>query len=112
MVDRVNGGIEVGQVLSGSLRHFKIETNAAALVDGLGDPNAAVEVLVELLATKGTPVIINVATEFMYVAFEMGSTAWTAADLQTDIRALGATVGADSLDFSTAVVTEPGYVLA
>lgn len=104
MVARVNGGVAAGQVLVGSLAHFTITTagdaSAKLGVDG------AVQKVLEMIATKSTVVMLGDvdATDFR-VAVE-NDTAWTAADMQVALRALGTV---DGVDFSADTVADFTY---
>jgi hypothetical protein len=104
MVARTNGGVAAGQVLVGSLSHFVITTagdaSAKLGVDG------AVQKVLEMIATKSTVVMLGDvdATDFR-VAVE-SSTAWTAAEMQVALRALGTV---DGVDFSSDSVADFTY---
>ena len=122
MTIKVHGGPKLGTNIAGSLRHFKIESNDANLAAGVGIPNSGLDVLVRTLELYGTIVILNVATEYAYVAFE--NTTFSVVDhtaLEAIVKAIGtvaATVAqpdgggvSGQVAFGAAVVTEPGYVL-
>jgi hypothetical protein len=126
MTIKVNGGPKLGTNVTGSLRHFKIDSTDTDLVAGVGIPNSGLDALVKVLQTFGTTAIVHVATQYAYVAFENTSCAVPASDagnvLRDAIRALGtvaATVAqpdgggvAAAVTFTTATVVEGSYVLA
>jgi len=68
------------------------------------NPGEAMEKIIATIGTKAT--ILAVGAEDGAGAFRvmLHGSAWTDADMQTDIRALGATVGANSYDASGATV--------
>ena len=115
MVARVNGGVATGQVLVGSLSHFTLtfKNNSAAAVNLSGAPAHAVDGslqrVLEAIAVKSTVVMMGeVSATAARVAVE-NDTAWTAADMQAAIQALGATVGADSVDLRGTTVAAFTY---
>lgn len=122
-VIKVNGGVGA----AGALQYFGgsalkcfgmiVKNGSAQAVDmsGEGGVNEAWEQIVQAIAVKGTPVVFqyeNAASGVASVAVEQAGAGWTAADLQTAIRALGAAVGANSVDVSGTTVTDVGFKLA
>ena len=104
MVARVNGGVAAGQVLVGSLSHFTV-TIAGDASAKLG-VDSTIQQILEMVATKSTVVILgDVSASGFRFAVE-SSTAWTAADLQTALRALGTV---DSIDLSSDGVADFTY---
>ena len=110
MTLRVHGGVNTGTNLQGSLTFYHI-ADAGYLTADLGavesDGSAnEIEASVRVIQTKATTVLINVENGVaLHVAVENGANGWTAATLQTAIRALGAPL-------DDAVVTETGFLLA
>ena len=101
MTDRVNGGVYRGQWTEGELRFFKVAEATILLADE-GVPNADVEVIMEVIQTKATPVVVNFVDGEMYLALAY-ATGWVdAADMKAAIDAEG----------YTATVTEVDFVLA
>lgn len=90
---RVNGGIRSGGFGTATLKMFTI-TPDNDLTGEVGDPNTALEAIVQTIQTKATTFIIGDigSTEFR-VACE--PSAWTASALQTAIQALGTVNGND-----------------
>jgi len=110
---RVNGGVKAGGFGTATLKMFTITpqdgSNTAVDLSGdVGSPDTALEAVVQTIQTKATTFLIGAvgATTFR-VACE--PSAWTAADLQTAIRALG-TVNGFSL--ASATVSNNGFKLA
>lgn len=87
--------------------HYTID--AGADLTNETNPGEAMDFIVRVLALKGTILAIGAtATDGAFrVAIENSD--WTAADLQAAIRALGATVGANSYDASAATVAVFAY---
>lgn len=101
MSTRVNGGPRPGVFGAPTLAFFTV-TPDADLVSNIGNPDTALEAIVETIQTKSTTFIIgDVGAVSFRVATE--PSAWSAADLQAAIRALG-TVNGD--DLSDAVVAD------
>lgn len=98
MSTRVNGGPRSGVFGAPTLAYFTV-TPGEDLQSDVGVPDTALEAIVETIQTKATTFIIGAigATDFR-VACE--PSAWSAADLQTAIRALG-TVNGDDLTGAT-----------
>ena len=116
MVARVNGGIQdASQTLVGGLGHFTITflNNSAGAVNlsaaAAHAVDGSLQRVLEAVAVKSTVVMQgDVTATYMRVAVE-NSTAWTAADLQAAVRALGATVGADAVDLRGTTVAAFTY---
>jgi len=91
---RVNGGVSAGVFGAPTLAYFTVSPDND-LTGEVGDPNTALEAIVQTIQTKATTFIIGAigATSFR-VACE--PSAWSAADLQAAIRDLG-TVNSDDL---------------
>ena len=80
-----------------------------------GGVNEAWEAIYKAIATKATPVLFQYESGSSGIAswgIEQNGAGWTAADLQVAIRALGTTVGANSVDVSMTTVTNVGFKLA
>lgn len=93
MTTRVNGGARPGVFGAPTLAYFTV-TPGEDLSGDVGTPDTALEAIVETIQTKATTFIIGAigASEFR-VACE--PSAWSAADLQAAIRALGTVDGND-----------------
>lgn len=63
------------------------------------NPGEAVEAIMETIQTKTTVLAIGAQASGVFRVMVHGG-AWTASDLQTALQALGATVGANSVDLS------------
>jgi hypothetical protein len=102
MVTRVNGGISPGGFGTATLKMFTVDPNAD-LTGEVGDAETALEAIVQTIQTKATTFIIGAvdASNGFRVACE--PSAWTAADLQVAIRALGTV---NSKDLSGATVAD------
>lgn len=104
MVARVNGGVAAGQVLVGSLSHFTVAIAGDA--SGKLGVDSTVQKILEMVATKSTVVMLGAVDASGFRFAVESSTAWTAADLQTALRALGTV---DSIDLSSDSVTDFDY---
>jgi hypothetical protein len=96
---RVNGGVSPGGFGTATLKMFTVDPNVD-LTGDVGQPDTALEAIVQIIQTKATTFIIGGvdAANGFRVACE--PSAWAAADLQAAIRALG-TVNGDSLTSAT-----------
>jgi hypothetical protein len=115
MPERTNGGVFRDQVLTGSLRHFRIVgADFSGAIDGTGQPihNSAAEIIFTELSQKATLVIMNPITNCLGIslALETNRADWTAAEMEVVINALG-TIGVDGVDVSGVVVEEVFYDL-
>ena len=98
MSTRVNGGPRPGVFGAPTLAYFTV-TPGADLVSDIGKPDTALEAIVETIQTKSTTFIIGaVGTTSFRVATE--PSAWSAADLEAAVQALG-TVNGDDLSGAT-----------
>lgn len=98
MSTRVNGGPRPGVFGAPTLAYFTV-TPGADLVSDIGKPDTALEAIVETIQTKSTTFIIGAVTaDGFRVATE--PSAWSAADLEAAIQALG-TVNGDNLSGAT-----------
>lgn len=88
------------------ITHYTVDAGAS-LTNEIA-PGEAVEAIVAVIATRGTVVALGsqLNGEFR-VAVENSD--WAAADLQTAIRALGATVGDNDYDATGATVASFTY---
>ena len=80
-----------------------------------GQTGESIEAILFEVLTKATVTymqIENDATGQISIMLEGNGGGWTAATMQTAIRALGATVGANSVDVSGTTVTNLGLKLA
>jgi hypothetical protein len=91
---RVNGGVSPGGFGTATLKMFTVDPNVN-LTGDVGQPNTALEAIVQIIQTKATTFIIGGvdAANGFRVACE--PSAWAAADLQAAIRALGTVDGND-----------------
>lgn len=90
---------------------------SATAIDISAEANAneAIEKIMQVIARSATPLYYQVqsgASGQISVMLEANGGGWTAATLQTAIRALGTTVGANNIDVSGTVVTDVGFKLA
>ena len=78
--------------------------DGGATLAGETNPGEAMEAIIETIGTKAT--ILAVGAEDGAGAFRvmLHGSAWTDADMQTAIRALGATVGSGNYDATGATV--------
>jgi hypothetical protein len=122
-VVKVNGDMGVAgaaQFFGGSKIAFfgmivKNGSGTAVDMSGEGGVNEAWEAVYKALSLKGTPVLFQYESGASGVAswgIEQNGAGWTAADMQTAIRALGTAVGANSVDVSGTTVTDVGFKLA
>lgn len=122
-VVKVNGDMGIAgdaQFFGGSKIAFfgmivKNGSGEAVNMSGEGGVGEAWEAIYQTIATKATPVLFQYESGASGVAswgIELNGAAWTAGDLQTAIRALGADVGANSVDVSGTTVTNVGFKLA
>jgi hypothetical protein len=98
---------------------FKILVkNTGATAIDLRTEETAGEVIDEIfkaLTLQATLVLFqveNTTAGQISVMMEQRGSGWTAASLQTAIRALGSTVGANSVDVTGTLVTDVGFKLA
>lgn len=122
-VTKVNGDMgasAVANFFGGSKIKFfgvliKNVSGTAIDMSGEGGVNEAWEAVYKAVSLQATPVL------FQYEAGSTGFSSWgvetdgaglTAATLQTAIRALGTTVGANNVDVSGTTVTDVGFKLA
>lgn len=90
---RVNGGVSAGGFGTATLKMFTVSPDND-LTGEVGDPNTALEAIVQTVQTKATTFLIGaIGASSFRVACE--PSAWTAADLQTAIQALGTVNGND-----------------
>tara|TARA_B110000483_G_scaffold193700_1_gene230571 strand:+ start:1396 stop:1722 length:327 start_codon:yes stop_codon:yes gene_type:complete len=81
-----------------TVSYFAINTGTA--LDNETNPGEAVEAIVELIAQRGTIMSLGLQVNGLFhVAIE--NNGWSAADLQTELQGLGATVGTNNYDCST-----------
>ena len=93
MSTRVHGGARPGVFGAPTLAYFTV-TPGADLTGDVGTPDTALEAIVETIQTKATTFIIGaIGVDEFRVATE--PSAWSAADLQAAIRALGTVDGND-----------------
>lgn len=90
---RVNGGIRSGGFGTATLKMFTI-TPDNDLTGEVGDPNTALEAIIQTIQTKATTFIIgDIGSSTFRVACE--PSAWTASALEAAIQALGTVNGND-----------------
>lgn len=80
-----------------------------------GQAGESIEAILFAILTKATITymqIENTAAGQISVMLEANGGGWTAGTLQTAIRALGASVGANTVDVSGTTVTDVGFKLA
>ena len=129
-VTRVNGdvlsGVNQGQAL-GSIVSFngsqpkafgivvKNGSGTAQDISAEGQVGESIEAILFAILTKATITYYQIESGSggqISVMVEANGGGWTAADLQTAIRALGASVGANTIDVSGTTVTDTGLKLA
>ena len=119
-ITRVNGDMGaagVANFFGGSKIAFygmivKNVSGTAQDMSGEGGVNEAWEGIYKAIAVKGTPVLFQYQSGSSGVAswgVEQDGAGWSAADLQTAIRALGTV---NSIDVSGTTVTDVGFKLA
>lgn len=129
-VTRVNGDVlsgvnqntAVGELVSFSGSQPK--AFAIVVANGSGDAQdirtegqtgEAIEAILFEVLTKATITYMQVENDTsgqISVMLEANGGGWTAASMQTAIRALGATVGANDVDVTGSTVTDAGMKLA
>jgi hypothetical protein len=88
---RVNGGIRAGGFGTATLKMFTIDPDND-LTGEVGQPNTALEAIVQVVQTKATTFLIGeIAAGGFRVACE--PSAWSAADLEAAVQALGTVNG-------------------
>lgn len=83
--------------------HYAID--AGADLTNETNPGEAMDFIVRVIGLKGTIIAIGATASDGAFRVAVENSDWTAADLQAAIRALGATVGANSYDASGATVS-------
>lgn len=112
MAERTNGGVFNDQILTGSLRHFIIETgDFSGAVDQYGQPvhGSAAEIIYTTISQRATIVIMNPDTDSISFALETNRSSWTDEAIQVALRLLGDDVGVDGVDLRNIRVTEVPY---
>ena len=98
---RVNGGVRAGAFGAPTLAYFTVSPDAD-LTGEVGSPNTALEAIIQTIQTKATTFIIGtIGASSFRVACE--PSAWSAADLEAAIQALGTV---NSKDLSGATVAD------
>ena len=73
------------------------------------NPGEAMDSIISTIGTKATILAVGVEDGAGAFRVMLHGSAWTAADMQTDIRALGAAVGANNYDATGATVADFGF---
>jgi hypothetical protein len=96
--------IEFGtQEYGAPVSYFTIDTGASLATET--NPGEAVEAIVELIARRGTILAMGTESSGAFrVAIENNT--WTAADLESELQGLGATVGTNNYDASGTTVAD------
>jgi len=103
MSTRVNGGPRSGVFGAPTLAYFTV-TPDNDLTGDVGQPDSALEAIVETIQAKATTFIIGaIGASSFRVACE--PSAWSAADLETAIQALGTVDGKDLTGATVAAFT-------
>ena len=94
-----------------------VKNVSGTAVDIRAEANAgeSIEKIMQVIARLATPLyfqVENTTAGQISVLLEANGGGWTAATLQTAVRALGATVGANNIDVSGTTVTDVGLKLA
>lgn len=85
----------------------------ATNVDAEGDAGESLEIVLRTVLEKGIISYYQIETSTPWqVSVMVERSAWTAATLQTAVRALGTAVGSNSVDVSGSTVTDVGFKLA
>lgn len=90
-------------------------SGTAADIRTEGQTGEAIEAILFEILTKATITYMQIENDTsgqISVMLEANGGGWTASTLQTAIRALGATVGANSVDVTGTTVTDTGLKLA
>lgn len=129
-VTRVNGDVLSGvnqNTAVGELVSFagsQPEAYAIVVKNGSGDAvdirtegqaGESIEAILFAILTKATITYYQIENDTsgqISIMLEANGGGWTAATMQTAIRALGATVGANDVDVTGTTVTNVGYKLA
>lgn len=123
IVTKVNGNMGVvadAQFFGGSKIAFfgiVVKNGSGTAIDIRNelDTGESVEAIYQAIAVKGTPVLMQIENDTsgqISVGVEQNGAGWTYGDLQTAIRALGASVGTNTKDVSGTTVTDLGLKLA
>lgn len=89
-----------------------LSTNATN-IDAEGEADETIDIVLRLIQTAGTISYFQVETGTPFqISVMIERSGWTAATLQTAIRALGTAVGTNSKDVSLSTVTNVGFKLA
>jgi len=82
-------------------------------IDAEGEADETIDIVLRLIQTAGTISYFQVETGTPFMISTMiERSGWTAATLQTAIRALGTAVGTNSKDVSLSTTTNVGFKLA
>lgn len=115
MPARIHGGVFEDQVLTGSLKHFRISgADFSGAVDANNKPilGSAAELVYSELSKRATIVIMNpIANDNngMSFALETNRADWNDSRIQEVLRSFGANVGVDHLDFTNITVLQVPY---
>jgi hypothetical protein len=118
----VNQNTAVGELVSFNGSYAELYTIIVANGSGTaqdirteGQAGESIEAILFELLTKATITFMQIENDTsgqISLMLEGAGGGWTAATMQTAIRALGATVGANDVDVSGSTVTDTGLKLA
>jgi len=112
---RTNGGVFNDQMLTGSLRHFVLESadfSGAVNEYGQAVPFSAAEIIFTNISRFGYINIMNPNQYNISFALEGTRSDLSAADITALVRSLGNDVGVDHVDCSNLTCTEVPYIFA
>jgi hypothetical protein len=94
-----------------------VKNVSGTAIDIRAEANAgeSIEKIMQVIARSATPLyfqVENTTAGQISVMLEANGGGWTAASLQTAVRALGTAVGANNIDVSGTTVTDVGFKLA
>lgn len=94
MVDKVNGGVKKGFWTEGAVAFYTVDTVPAladvVAVDGVSVvPNSTLDKIIQVVGEKAVVIGVEYAEGGTDVLLALTRSGWTAADMQTAIRALG-----------------------
>lgn len=115
MPERTNGGVFNDQVLTGSLKHYRIigaDFRGATDAENRPIHGSAAEIVFSEISRRATVAIMNPVTSDDGISFalETNRASWTIEALETLIRSLG-TIGIDNVDVSNVEVERAAYDL-
>jgi hypothetical protein len=113
MPSRINGSVFTDQTLTGSLKHYQLvgADFSNSFSNQAPKYGAAAEEVARVITQNATIVIFNPINIGISFALESDRSNWTTSELQSAIRALGASVGSDNVNLTNMRLTEVEYSL-